>query len=123
MEGLCQGQLPGKNGKEGTMPGRGGVTRGPGTTKAVLGPESQDLETGKLAGVQSKDLSNALPGTLLQIENTEHDVDKSPVAPSAGGAISSTGRGGERVWRESLDPDEQRVVKRFFNTSPEQPEK
>jgi hypothetical protein len=118
-EGLCQGKSPGNSRKNGDKPGRGGVTRGPGTTKAVLGPESQNLKTGELAGVQSKDLSNALPGTLLQIEDTEHDADKSPVAPSAGGAISSTGRGGERVWRESLDPDEQRVVKRFFNTPPE----
>jgi hypothetical protein len=101
--------------KEGSKPGRGGVTRGPGTTKGVLGTPSEDLETGELTGVQSKDLSKTLPGDLLQLENTEHEIDKAPVGPSAGGTISATGRGGERVWRESLDPDEQRAVKRFFD--------
>jgi hypothetical protein len=110
------GNAPGKDAdKTGMLPGRGGVTRGPGSTKAVLGDEARNLETGKLAGVRSKDLSNALPGNLVELENTRPDVDLSATAPRAGGAISSTGKGGQRIWRETLDPDEQRVVKRFFD--------
>ncbi len=108
-QGMCEGDKPG------LKPGRGGVTRGPGTTEGVLGHQSEEINTGDLAGIQSKDLSKALPGDLLQLEDTEHEVDNAPVGPAPGGAISTTGRGGERVWREALDPDEQRVIKRFFD--------
>jgi hypothetical protein len=37
-----------------------------------------------------------------------------PAKATQGGATEATGTGGDRVWREALDPDEQRALKRFF---------
>jgi hypothetical protein len=31
-----------------------------------------------------------------------------------GGDTQATGKGGDRVWRDSLDPAEQKTLKRFF---------
>ena len=49
------------------------------------------------------------------VADGEHDVDKSASKSSAGGEAGSTGVGGDRVWKESLDPSEQRAMKNFFN--------
>jgi hypothetical protein len=107
-----EGDQPGD--KEGKGPGKGGVDRGPGHAPGMLGQEGDKIETGELTGIESKDLSNALPGDLLQLQDGEHDVDKTPVGPRAGGAAGSTGDGGDRVWKDALDPEEQKALKKFF---------
>lgn len=101
-------------GREGDGPGKGGINRGPGHDPDLLGKEKDAVETGDLTGIESKDLSRTLPGDLLQLQDGEHDVDKSPSRTSQGGDTGATGAGGDRVWRESLDPDEQRALKKFF---------
>lgn len=95
-------------------PGKGGIQRGPGHDPNLLGREKDEVETGDLTGLESKDLSKAAPGDLLQLQEGEHDIDKSPSKISRGGDTSATGAGGDRVWKESLDPAEQRTLKRFF---------
>ena len=67
-----------------------------------------------MAALEAKDLSRAAPGDLLELQDGEHDVDRSDSKPTAGGDTRALGKGGDRVWRDSLDPDEQRVLKRFF---------
>ena len=109
QDGNCEG-----DGKDGNKPGKGGVNRGPGHDPNLLGKEKEGVETGDLTGLESKDLSNATPGDLLQLQDGEHDVDKSGSKSSQGGDTKQTGSGGDRVWKESLDPDEQRTLKRFF---------
>jgi len=104
----------GKCDKPGNGPGKGDPTRGPGHDPGVLGEEKNGLETGDLTGIESKDLSRALPGDLLQLQDGEHDVEKGASGISQGGNTGATGAGGDRVWRESLDPDEQRTLKKFF---------
>jgi hypothetical protein len=94
--------------------GKGGVDRGPGHSPGVLGKQKDGLETGGLAGLEAKDLSRSTPGDLLELQDGEHDVDRSASRISEGGNIESTGKGGDRVWRDSLDPAEQRTLKRFF---------
>lgn len=101
-------------GDGGNGAGQGGVTRGPGHAPGVLGKEGEKIGTGELKGIESKDLSRTLPGDLLQLEDGEHEVDRTTTGPAAGGSIRSTGEGGDRVWRESLDPAEQKALKRFF---------
>ena len=54
------------------------------------------------------------PGDLLELQDGEHDVDKSAVGPRAGGAAGAIGGGGDRVWKDALDPDEQKALKKFF---------
>lgn len=108
------GNCEGEGEKEGEGAGKGGVQRGPGHAPGVLGKEGDKVDIGALEGVESKDLSRALPGDLLQLQDGEHDVDKSAVGPRAGGAAGSTGAGGDRVWKDALDPEEQKALKKFF---------
>ena len=112
-KGNGQGEGEGQ-GKEGEGPGRGGVSRGPGHSPGVLGKEGDKVDIGGLEGLESKDLSRSLPGDLLQLQDGEHDVDKTAIGPRAGGAAGATGAGGDRVWKDALDPDEQKALKKFF---------
>lgn len=112
-EGQGEGDQPGGE-KEGEGPGKGGVNRGPGHAPGVLGKEGEKIQLGDLTGIESKDLSRSLPGDLLQLQDGEHDVDKTPVGPRAGGDTGSTGDGGDRVWKDALDPEEQKALKKFF---------
>jgi hypothetical protein len=104
----------GEEGPEGEGPGKGGVNRGPGHAPGVLGAEKDAVQTGEMAALETKDLSRAAPGDLLELQDGEHDVDRSGSKITQGGNTEATGKGGDRVWRESLNPDEQRVLKRFF---------
>jgi hypothetical protein len=108
--------LAGENGQDGEREGtgKGGVDRGPGHAPGVLGKESQKTETGDLTGLEARDLSRAMPGDLLELQDGEHQIDRTPTGPKAGGDTEATGQGGDRVWKDSLDPAEQRAMKRFF---------
>jgi hypothetical protein len=99
---------------EGEEPGNGGVKRGLGHAPGVLGAEKDLLETGRLTALEAKDLSCSTPGDLLELQDGEHDLDLSASSISAGGKTEATGKGGDRVWRDSFDPAEQKTLKRFF---------
>lgn len=115
MDGQGNGQGEGQGNQPGEGPGgKGGINRGPGHAPGVLGAEGDALKTGDLESLEAKDLSRSLPGDLLQLQDGEHDVDESATRTQAGGGVETTGSGGDRVWRESLDPEEQRALKRFF---------
>ncbi len=100
--------------KEKTPGGNGGRDRGPGSAPGVLGQISPDVNSGNLEGLESKDLSKSLPGDLLELNDGEHDVDKSKTGPRAGGNVDSEARGGARVWKGSLLPSEKNALKEFF---------
>lgn len=112
-DGQCEGDGPGDQPGDGPG-GKGGVNRGPGHAPGVLGQEGDAFDTGDLEAMEAKDLSRSLPGDLLQLQDGEHEVDQNATQTQSGGAVEGTGSGGDRVWRESLDPDEQRALKRFF---------
>lgn len=101
-------------GQDGEGMGQGGIQRGPGHAPGVLGKEKAAVELGALTGLEAKDLSKSTPGDLLELQTGEHDVDDSASTLSAGGHADSTGKGGDRVWRDSLDPAEQKTLKRYF---------
>ncbi len=109
-----EGEGEGEGDGEGDGPGKGGVNRGPGHDPNLLGKASQDLKTGDMEALKTEDLSKARPGDLLELQDGEHDVDKSATGISGGGDIKGTGKGGDRVWKESLDPQEQKALKKFF---------
>ena len=101
-----------------TLAQRGGPG-GPGGGKASAPLELQDhptdLKTTTTAPLPNQGLDNALPGDLTGVQKGDHTVDQSQYAgPAAGGAIRSTGQGGEAVWRNDLTPSEREVLKRFF---------
>jgi len=112
-DGTCPGggDCPGHG--EGEGPGKGGIDRGPGHDPNVLRGEKDPLGAGELTSLQTKDLSRAIPGDLLQLQDGKHTVDETASSASAGGAAAA-GQGGDRVWKESLAPDEQRALKKYF---------
>lgn len=113
-DGVCEGdgEGEGKDGKNGK--GRGGINRGPGHDPGVLGKEKDGVDIGELTALEAKDLSNSTPGDLLELQDGEHDVDHSASSITQGGNTDATGKGGDRVWKDSLDPAEQRALKKFF---------
>ena len=115
LDGQGNGQGEGQENQQGDGPGgKGGVDRGPGHAPGVLGKQGEKLKGGNLEALEAKDLSQSLPGDLLQLQDGEHDTDKSATGTQSGGGVGSTGAGGDRVWKESLDPEEQKALKRFF---------
>jgi len=113
-EGKCQGDGENQGKGQGDTPGKGGVNRGPGHDPNLLGKASQALETGAMQGLKATDLSRSLPGDLLELQDGKHDVDTSASKVRSGGAVTDTGKGGDRVWKESLAPQEQKALKKFF---------
>ena len=103
----CQGEC------QGNGPGNGGINRGPGHDPNVLRKPKDPLGVGDMTALEAKDLSRALPGDLLQLQDGKHTVKKDPSTLSAGGQAAK-GAGGDRVWKESLNPDEQRALKSYF---------
>jgi hypothetical protein len=92
----------------------GGINRGPGTAPGVLGRISEDLTPGDLKGLESRDLSKSLPGDLLELADGKHEIDKTKIGLRDGGGIQGEGRGGDRVWKDSLLPAEKKALKEFF---------
>ncbi len=108
-EGEGEGNGPG----EGESPGSGGIDRGPGHDPNVLRDGKDPVDVGELTGLNAEDLSRAIPGDLLQLQDGKHTVDETTSKASAGGSAAE-GKGGDRVWRDSLAPDEQRALKKYF---------
>jgi hypothetical protein len=115
-KGQGNGQNGEGNGQDGNgESGQGAPDRGPGHDNNLLGKEHDKVKTGDLAGLDAKDLSRSTPGDLLQLQDGEHDVDPTKSKITGGGETGATGQGGDRVWKESLDPSEQRAMKKFFS--------
>ena len=64
--------------------------------------------------MKNEDFSRATIGEVLGLGETERELDESATGPQAGGGVSSTGQGGDAVSRETLRPDEEAVLKRYF---------
>ena len=92
----------------------GDPLRGPGHFPSTLGKEKDFLEIGKLSGLDAKDLSQSTPGDLLELSDGKHDSDRSASKVASGRSAGANGNGGDQVWRDSLNPDEQRTLKRYF---------
>jgi hypothetical protein len=114
-EGDWEGQLLGDGEGQGVGQGvgQGGVNRGPGHDHNVLRGGKDPFGVGELTGLNAEDLSRAIPGDLLQLQDGKHSVDESASKAAAGGAAAQ-GKGGDRVWRDSLVPEEQRALKKYF---------
>jgi hypothetical protein len=111
--GMGMGEGMGEDG-EGEMPGAGGITRGRGDAPIFFDDKADDLGTDNLERVTNDDFSKAAIGEVLGLGETEREVDESKAGAAAGGAVGSAGKGGEAVSRETLLPDEQAVLKRYF---------
>ncbi len=120
MEGLpelSEGMAMGQGGPgfgEGEEPGFGGVSRGRGDAPLFFGDKEDRLGTSNLEQVGNDDFSKAAIGEVLGLGETEREIDQTAEGPVSGGAVGSVGQGGEAVSRETLLPDEQAVLKRYF---------
>ena len=103
----------GDGGEDGNGVGNGGINRGPGHDPNILRNPKDPLDVGALTALEAKDLSRSMPGDLLELQNGKHSVDQKASNLSSGGQASK-GAGGDRIWRESLNPDEQRALKNYF---------
>lgn len=99
---------------DGMPRGRGGVDRGRGDAPLFYGDKEDDLGTENIEAIKNEDLSRATPGEVIGLGETEREIDKTPTGPQSGGSVLSTGQGGEAVSRETLRPEEQAVLKRYF---------
>ncbi|MGK0189236.1 MAG: hypothetical protein ACI9R3_005053 [Verrucomicrobiales bacterium] len=103
------------NGKPGEgTPGTGAANRGPGTAPVNLSKAEADLGSRNLRGVTNDDMSRIQPGDLLGVGQGEHGNDETRAVPTNAGEVQSDGRGGAAVWRESLLPEEKKVLKKYF---------
>jgi len=98
----------------GKSPGNGGITRGLNHAPDMLGDEMDKLDVEKQERLKSRDLSNTLPGDLLETTDGEHEIDKTQTKIRSGGNTENKGSGGERIWQNSLLPDEKKALKDFF---------
>jgi len=96
------------------MPGIGGPGEGPGAGGDLFGEKSEDLKLKKFERLDPEEDEEPVPGDLLKLEEIEHDQDKNFKGPQTSGEAKSRGVGGDRVWKDSLDPDEQKSLKHFF---------
>lgn len=113
-QGQNDGNGEGQDDENGEAPGTGGSNRGPGHAPEMLGEKSDKLNMSREERLESKDLSNTLPGDLLETTDGEHDIDKTNAKTRSGGSTDNTGAGGERVWKNSLLPEEKKAIKKFF---------
>jgi len=114
-EGLGEGESALMSLIEGEGASRGyGLNRGPGHTPLRLSNDETNLGTRNFEGVASDDVTRAAAADLLDITEREHAIDEAPIGVRDGGAIDSTGQGGDAVWRDQLLPDEKAVLKRYF---------
>jgi len=100
--------------REGDGLGEGDPSEGPGSSSDLYGENSPDLKLKRFERLDPEDDPNQDPGDLLQLEDTEHQLDLTEKGPTTSGAAQSEGIGGDRVWKDTLDPSEQKSLKRFF---------
>ncbi|BDS06393.1 hypothetical protein NT6N_14330 [Oceaniferula spumae] len=108
-----EGEGEGEDG-DAEKPGKGGINRGPGTAPDVLGAPHADAGKGKLERLKNDNKEQALPGDLLETSDDKHEVDETKQGPTAGGKATAKGKGGDRVWKDSLLPEEKKALKKFF---------
>ena len=112
-DGQGQGELSDSEDR-GEGPGKGDPLRGPGKGGDLFGADSPMFDLEKFERFEGKDDQEPDPGDLLNLEEIEHDLDETKVGPRTSGSAKNQGSGGDRVWKDALDPDEQKSLKSFF---------
>lgn len=95
-------------------PGAGSATRGPGSAPLTMSQNETQLGSTKTETMQNDDLSRAVLGDPAGLGQGRHELDPSLTVPTAGGAMSSSGQGGQATWQQSATPAEQAALQRFF---------
>jgi hypothetical protein len=105
--------LTGTSQKPGQFPS--GHPGGGGTAPLGLDNDAENLHTKRTEGASNDDPARALPAEVIAIAKGKPNADQTNIpGPLQAGAISSTGQGGDAVWRDSLTPDERQVLQSYF---------
>jgi len=97
------------------MPGRGGVDRGPGAAPLDLSAEPLESFSDRIEALQGDEAGGGLFGETVGFSIGEHELPPGGFRlGEEGGAVVSTGEGGDRVWTQTLLPSERRVLQRYF---------
>lgn len=108
---------PGESGESSVSgePGRGGVTRGPGSAPIELAEERTELGTDRIEDVLGHEPLGAELGENVAVGIGEHDIDTSGYRPGQeAGAVDAPGEGGELVWSQTLSPEERQILEKYF---------
>ena len=98
-----------------TSPGSGGVNRGPGTMPLTLADDESRTDEAVPQAISNPNLERAALGQMIGLAEGRHDVDTDAYAGAVeAGLTASPGGEGEVVWRQSLLPGEQKVLKNYF---------
>ena len=114
--GSAAARIAGASGAEGTgRPGRGGITRGPGSAPIHLRDERTELGTFHVENISNRDLRHASLGQTIGVSVGAHEDDERDFRGGLdAGSVSSMGEGGDLAWTQSLTPREQEILRRFF---------
>jgi hypothetical protein len=93
----------------------GGPSRGGGAAPLKLREEQTELGTTTTEQLPAGGMENAQLGDVEGFTTGKHEIDPAQFAgPTSGGAITSSGEGGETVWRNDLGPEERKVLQAYF---------
>jgi len=99
----------------GDTPGRGGVSRGPGTLPLTLEETESHVDQATPEALSNPNLERAALGQTIGLADGQHNVDTEAYKGLVeAGRTASPGGEGEVVWRQEVLPAEQRILKQFF---------
>lgn len=113
---LARGVKPGEGDPKKKGPGQGLPKRGPGTAPIDLNPDAaRRLSEARLDLKLDDDPSRDALGDLTRIDAVDPDADTSVLGgPARSGTTEHLGRGGAAVWRMRLLPNEQALLRKYF---------
>jgi len=95
--------------------GLAGITEGPGSAPLTLHSRTRLSGPEDPFAVGNEDMSRAALGDRIALSEDTHEVDTSHyLGATDAGAVASPGGGGEAVWRVSVTPREQRLLRGYF---------
>lgn len=130
VEGLCQssctngqcraqGQICLIAGAKDGDDASGGISRSdqPGNTPLTFRPPQAPLQAGSPEALANRDLRQAALGDTVGLSTDEHAVDQTAWSDprASGGAAAHLRQGGEAVWRQTVMPQEEAVLKAYFD--------
>jgi len=96
-------------------PGTGEVSRGPGTLPLTLNDEESRVDDAVPQALSNPNLDRAALGQTIGLADGEHNVDTDAYRElSEAGMTASPGGEGEVVWRQTVLPSEQKILKQYF---------